>query len=100
MDDQLHRHGIEAVGRKKLFAEAPDYSPQDLMIQLKQSDIDGFMELMYSGKTSKEGLPEALQFKFHSLQNQTAATFTDKKYPELNDALKALIAGLAHGSAR
>ena len=94
MDDQLHRHGIEAVGRKKLFAEAPDYSPQDLMIQLKQSDIDGFMELMYSGKTSKEGLPEDLHFKFYSLQNQTIAGFSDIKYPQINDALKALLAGL------
>src|ERR1035441_2732460 len=37
MDDPLRQHGIEGLPLRKLIVKSPDYSPQDLMIQLKQA---------------------------------------------------------------
>ena len=89
MVPELKHQGFDAIAAQDLFSAASRYSPKDLMGQLQQAQVDGIMEITYSGDVPMDGESRQIKFKYHSIKGQPA-NLSDRRRP-LDAALIALV---------
>ena len=86
---KLRHQGFGAVAAQDLFPTTSEYSSKNLIDLMRRAQIDGIMEITYSGELSADGLPRQIKFKFHSIKNLTEES-SDSRRP-LDSALTILM---------
>jgi hypothetical protein len=91
MVSRLQALGIEAIDSRKMFPESTQYSPHDMMENLKKSGIDGIMEIDTTAGSDSQ--PSEFSYHIHSINQHKP--ISQGYFNFLNDAMIALIEGLA-----
>lgn len=89
MVPKLRHQGFDAVAAQDFFPTASQYSPKNLMDLMHRAQVDGIMEIIYSGTIPANGLPRRIRFKYHSIKGP-AAELPDRT-GSLDPALAALL---------
>lgn len=91
---RLRHQGFDAVTPQDLFPAASRYVPEGLMELIQQAQVDGIMQITYSGVIPVEGMPRQYRFKYYSMKSRPV-NLSD--HPNtLDAALAELVAGPAH----
>lgn len=87
----LRRQGLDAMPSQELFSAGSEYSPKAVVEQMRRAQVDGIMELTYSGEIPSEGLPRGARFKYHAVKNFDPRL--SARRASIDAALSALLAG-------
>jgi hypothetical protein len=91
LGEKFRDWNIEAVPTHELFSAEKDYRPSDMVTKLQDLGVEGVLEATYTDKPGENGLPEHINFKYHSIGRQSIPVV---RYDNLNTALIALIVTL------
>lgn len=86
----LRRQGFQASLSGDLLGTS-EYSPEELVERMRQAQVDGIMEFEFAGEIPREGLPQGLRYRFHSVDGMPPG-LSDRR-TSVHAALRALIAG-------
>lgn len=89
MVPNFKRQGFSAIAAQDLFPGTSEYSPKDLLDRMQRAQVDGIMEIAFSGQAPADRMSREVKFKYHAFKSLTVK-FPDRRRP-LDSALIALI---------
>jgi hypothetical protein len=93
MANHLKKDGFQTFGTKEIFKIRKIYTPLMLLDDLNRAGIKGLIEVTFSGKVTKEGVPENYTIHYRSL-NIKKKDVVNNKYDSMTGALVQLLMAL------